>query len=104
MATSRPLTTIDRKKRGRPPSVEKLAIREMAQVIADSLLMSGMVSGLVPVSSIKRHSKEIAGMCVRTLNDRDLFLMPGQIVRELALIVGEAAPQPKKENDAKVES
>ena len=62
MPTSKPLTSIATGKRGRPPTV------------------------------IRKAERLIGSANMKALRDADLYLVPGSLVRELSLIVGEPVP------------
>lgn len=93
MGTKRPLSTIATGKPGRPAGTRQAAARRLAEFLLAQLVAEGLVPAAVPIVSMRATLLRISNDGIRMLAEyRDLHVVPGGILRELALIVGEAAP------------
>lgn len=97
--TTKPLTTIDRDGRpGRPAKVRNVARKRIAEAMAAHLVTAGLIPSGFTKKKIEAACLEVGENVLQSLADHDLHLIHGAIIRELALIVGEAAPtQPPKQ-------
>lgn len=94
MPTKRPVTRIDRNgKPGRPAEVRNIARRTIADMMRSGLIAYELLPAAIPLSVTNAALSNIAADVLRALSEtRDLHVVPGRIMRELALLAGEAAP------------
>jgi hypothetical protein len=94
MSTKRPVTRIDKGgKPGRPAEVRNVATREIAAVILDRLVAEGIIAPKVALAGLRPALDRLAVAVLQALRERrDLHVVPGRIMRELALLAGEIAP------------
>lgn len=91
MPISDPIGTIDTGEPGRPASVKRTAERLIGSLISVALESTGIVPCAVPKKTVRTVSREIAERVLADLIANDLHIVPGKIVRDLALLVGRDA-------------
>jgi len=90
MATSKPLTTIDKKGLpGRPASVRKTAERVILRSIINGLLGSGLVAPATSKRIINSIATGISATVVNELQVKGIALVPHSLIEELGLLIGD---------------
>lgn len=88
----RPLSRIYTGKPGRPVAVESQVVTELSEAMLALLDARGVVACGFPKTTLRRVYRDVAKVVVGRLRQNDLHVVPGAIVRELALFTGEAGP------------